>query len=64
MSDVRITPLTDGPLEVDGEVSIVAPDGTVIRDTAKAYLCRCGHSGNKPFCDGSHKREGWTEASA
>ncbi len=63
MSDVRITPLTDGPLEVEGEVSIVAPDGTVIRDTAKAYLCRCGHSGNKPFCDGSHKREGWTEAS-
>ena len=25
MSDVRITPLTDGPLEVDGEVSIMAP---------------------------------------
>jgi hypothetical protein len=64
MSDVRITTLTDGPLEVDGEVSIVAPDGTVIRETSKAYLCRCGHSGNKPFCDGSHKREGWTESSS
>lgn len=64
MSDVTITPLQDGPYEVSGEVSIVAPDGTVLRDTAKAYLCRCGHSANKPFCDGSHKREGWTQDQA
>ncbi len=62
MSDVTITPTTDGPLEVSGEVRIVAPDGAVIRETSKAYLCRCGHSKSKPFCDGSHKREGWTEA--
>lgn len=59
MSDVTIIPTENGPYEVTGEVSIVAPDGTVIRDTAKAYLCRCGHSGNKPFCDGSHRRVGW-----
>jgi CDGSH-type Zn-finger protein len=61
MSDVTITPLQDGPYEVTGEVSITAPDGTVIRETAKSYLCRCGHSANKPFCDGSHKRAGWTQ---
>ena len=61
MSDVTITPLQNGPYEVSGEVSIVAPDGTVLRETAKAYLCRCGHSANKPFCDGSHKRSGWTQ---
>jgi CDGSH-type Zn-finger protein len=63
MSDasVTITPLQDGPYEVTGEVSVVAPDGTVLRETAKAYLCRCGHSANKPFCDGSHKRAGWTQ---
>lgn len=64
MSDVTIIPTTDGPLEVTGEVTIQAPDGTVIRETSKCYLCRCGHSRSKPFCDGSHKREGWTEASA
>lgn len=63
MSEVKIIPTTDGPLEVDGDVRIVAPDGTVIREISKAYLCRCGHSKSKPFCDGSHKREGWTEAS-
>lgn len=62
MSDetVTIIPTENGPYEVTGEVRIVAPDGTVIRETAKAYLCRCGHSGNKPFCDGSHRRAGWT----
>ena len=64
MSDVTITPLQDGPYEVSGEVSIVAPDGTGLRDTSKAYLCRCGQSANKPFCDGTHKRVGWSESSS
>ena len=59
MSDVTIVPTENGPYEVTGEVSIVAPDGTVIRDTAKTYLCRCGHSAKKPFCDSSHRRMNW-----
>lgn len=64
MSDANVTivPTTNGPYEVSGEVRIVDPDGNVIRETAKTYLCRCGHSRNKPFCDSSHKREGWTSA--
>jgi CDGSH-type Zn-finger protein len=63
MSDagVTITPMENGPYEVTGAVSIVSPDGTVLQDTAKAYLCRCGHSAKKPFCDGSHRRSGWTQ---
>lgn len=60
MSDVTITTLKDGPLEVAGEVEILASDGTVIKQTSKSYLCRCGHSAKKPFCDGAHKREGFT----
>lgn len=60
MSDVSIKSLTDGPLEVTGEVEILAADGTLVKETAKSYLCRCGHSANKPFCDGAHKREGFT----
>jgi hypothetical protein len=58
---VTIVPTRNGPYEVSGEVRVVAPDGSVIRTTAKTYLCRCGHSQNKPFCDGHHRRLGWTE---
>lgn len=59
-STVKITALTDGPLEVSGDVEILAADGTVIKETDKSYLCRCGHSAKKPFCDGAHKKEGFT----
>ena len=59
-SKVTITALTDGPLEVAGEVEVLASDGTLIKETAKSYLCRCGYSEKKPFCDGAHKREGFT----
>ena len=59
MSDVTIKSLTDGPLEVTGEVEILASDGSLVKQTGKCFLCRCGHSEKKPFCDGSHKREGF-----
>ncbi|WP_293306302.1 CDGSH iron-sulfur domain-containing protein [Mycolicibacterium sp.] len=59
-SKVIITALTDGPLEVAGDVEILAADGSVIKETDKSYLCRCGHSAKKPFCDGAHKKEGFT----
>jgi CDGSH-type Zn-finger protein len=39
---------------------LAAADGSVVKETSKSYLCRCGHSENKPFCDGAHKREGFT----
>jgi hypothetical protein len=42
MSDVTITSLTDGPLEVTGEVEILASDGSVVKQTSKCFLCRCG----------------------
>jgi len=61
MSDrVTITPLKDGPDQVTGPVTVLDEDGNVLKETDSVSLCRCGHSANKPFCDGSHKREGWT----
>lgn len=61
MADVTITPLPDGPLEVSGTACVVAADGTVLQESDKTYLCRCGASNRKPFCDGSHKRIGFTD---
>lgn len=55
----KITALTNGPLKVEGSFEVCAADGTVLTQEGPAFLCRCGHSANKPMCDGSHKREGF-----
>jgi len=52
-----VTPVPNGPLKVDGDFKITKADGTAVEHQATAYLCRCGHSSNKPFCDGTHKKE-------
>ncbi len=57
---VTITPLTDGPLEVTGPVTITASDGSTLETTDRTWLCRCGASAKKPYCDGSHKKAGFT----
>ena len=54
MTDVTITPSEDGPYLVSGSVLLTAPDGREIDHPEQMALCRCGHSGNKPFCDGTH----------
>lgn len=59
MTKVKITALENGPLEVDGPCTVRNSNGTVVKESAKVFLCRCGHSANKPMCDGSHKREGF-----
>ena len=50
----------NGPLHVRGRVRIVGPGGQLIREDTRVALCRCGVSENKPFCDGSHRRIGFS----
>jgi CDGSH-type Zn-finger protein len=52
----------NGPLLVQGALSVHAPDGTLLKEDVQVALCRCGQSGNKPFCDGSHARTGFRDA--
>ena len=60
-----ITPYRDGPLIVRGDFRLVDQDGGEIDPGRKTIaLCRCGKSGIKPFCDGSHKRSGFSAPSA
>jgi CDGSH-type Zn-finger protein len=49
----------DGPLLLNGPVTIVTSSGRAAWRGDKAALCRCGASNNKPFCDGSHKAAGF-----
>jgi CDGSH-type Zn-finger protein/uncharacterized Fe-S cluster protein YjdI len=51
---LAIDPLTDGPLQVRGNLEITSGTGRVVARVVQARLCRCGGSENKPFCDGTH----------
>lgn len=56
---LKIRPIPDGSLEFDGAVTLRAGSGRAAWSGEKVYLCRCGASKNKPFCDGSHKAVGF-----
>ncbi len=57
---VSFTPIKDGPLMAEGNLEICSGTGRIVERTTKTWLCRCGASQNKPFCDGSHKAAGFT----
>lgn len=51
----------DGPLYVRGPVRVVTEAGELIVEDERVALCRCGGTGNAPFCDGSHVARGFTD---
>lgn len=55
-TQVEVCALPDGPLQVTGEVNVKNEAGEIVVKTDKTFLCRCGASANKPFCDGSHRK--------
>ena len=54
-----ITPSDNGPYRVFGALQLVDAEGNVMRSEGGFALCRCGGSGNKPFCDGTHRTNGF-----
>jgi uncharacterized Fe-S cluster protein YjdI/CDGSH-type Zn-finger protein len=58
---VEITVTENGWYAVQGPTRIMAADGSLIREGEKFFLCRCGHSNAKPFCDSSHKTCGFQD---
>ncbi len=54
----KITVVHNGPIRIEGEFSICDPEGRAFGLAGRTLisLCRCGHSENKPFCDGAHNR--------
>jgi len=49
----------NGPLLVTGDIRILDADGELLYEGDRAALCRCGGSSNKPFCDGTHRKNGF-----
>lgn len=56
---LTVKPMKNGPVMVSGSLEIIAGSGRRITAGSKFFLCRCGHSQNKPFCDGSHTKIGF-----
>ncbi|MCP4313693.1 MAG: CDGSH iron-sulfur domain-containing protein [Bacteroidetes bacterium] len=59
--NATFTILANGPLEITGFFRIADSAGKIIEKKGPVLLCRCGESANKPFCDDSHKRIGFSE---
>ncbi|HUH84577.1 MAG TPA: CDGSH iron-sulfur domain-containing protein [Stellaceae bacterium] len=57
---LTVTPTKNGPLQVTGNLEIVSGTGRTLDRTTETWLCRCGGSQNKPYCDGSHRKVGFT----
>ena len=60
-----ITIRKNGPLLVRGEVTLLDHEGNVIEPPKNPFtLCRCGLSEKKPYCDGTHSRQGFCDTAA
>lgn len=55
---LTVTATRNGPFQLEGEFLLRTADGVERRESAA--LCRCGRSGDKPFCDGTHAEVGFT----
>lgn len=56
---LTVNPRPDGPLHLAGNMELIAGSGRTVDKKTEAYLCRCGASANKPYCDGSHSKIGF-----
>ena len=55
----RLEVIENGPLIAYGDIKVVDKNGVEVEKTMKTAFCRCGASANKPYCDGTHKKEGF-----
>jgi len=56
---LELTPIANGPLKLVGPLEIVSGTGRTVDRCSEAFLCRCGGSARKPYCDGTHKKIGF-----
>jgi CDGSH-type Zn-finger protein len=59
LDDVTRITVTPGPYMLEGEVPIQNASGEDVTGETRVFLCRCGQSSNKPFCDGTHNKVGF-----
>ena len=55
-SQATIEIVDNGPIKITGNILIRDSKRDLTDNSEEVYLCRCGRSGNKPYCDESHKK--------
>lgn len=55
-AQTKITITENGPVIIEGQFEVVDAKGKLLESGGKTAFCRCGGSGNKPFCDGTHRK--------
>ena len=60
--EAAITAIKNGPYKVEGPIDLFYDEARVDTKGATAFLCRCGASSKKPFCDGTHSKIGFEAA--
>ncbi len=58
-SETKVDVLENGPLLVHGTLKVVHKDGKEETKNKTTAFCRCGSSANKPYCDGTHNKQGF-----
>jgi len=62
MASVTVTVRKNGPYLVNGAIELRDADGNLYPAKESMALCRCGASSKKPFCDGTHSKQGFQAA--
>lgn len=60
MKKIKITTTVDGPYKIVNIKKVIDSSGKSLCDDEEAWLCRCGDSSNKPFCDGTHAKNSFS----
>lgn len=61
---VNVRIMKDGPIVVEGKFRILGKDGLELKPSVMTSFCRCGSSKDMPYCDGTHRKIGFTDEPA
>ncbi|MDQ6618580.1 MAG: CDGSH iron-sulfur domain-containing protein [Pseudomonadota bacterium] len=64
MAQVKVTAIRNGPYKVEGDIELMYEQHKVDTKPPTVFLCRCGASSTKPFCDGTHSKVGFQAAAS
>ncbi|MGI9539134.1 MAG: CDGSH iron-sulfur domain-containing protein [Miltoncostaeaceae bacterium] len=57
----RVVASQDGPVLLKGDLRLETNPGELISTETRLTLCRCGKTGNSPFCDNQHAKTGFRD---